>query len=226
MRVVVVGCGAVGSAAALALARAGHDVTVVEARGPATRLGSSHGRARIFRCAYDVPEYTELAVRSLERWRALEAEAGETLLTTTGCVDHGDPESLERVREATLAGGAESVEVPRAQAAERWPGLRFDGDALLDPTGGRIDAAAAVRAMARLAAAAGASLLTERVLAVGGSSVTTEEGVHEADAVVVATGAWTRDLVGGRGPTPASPSENGEGPGLPRPSPAHRVTAT
>src|SRR5687767_7830678 len=98
MNVVVVGCGAVGAASALALTRAGHDVSVVERIGPANTYASSHGAARIFRCAYDIADYTELAVRALEGWRGIEAETGETLLTTTGCVDHGDPASLEQVR--------------------------------------------------------------------------------------------------------------------------------
>lgn len=194
MRVVVVGCGAVGAASALALARAGHEVTVVERFGPANASASSHGAARIFRCAYDIPDYTELAVRALERWRAIEADTGLTLLTTTGCVDHGDPAALERVREATTAGGAQSVSVGRAQARERWPGLRFESDALLDPTGGRIDAAVAVRAMARLS---GATLLGERVVAVGATSVSTGVRTLEADAVVVTAGAWTTTLVPG-----------------------------
>ncbi|MFL5844463.1 MAG: FAD-dependent oxidoreductase [Solirubrobacteraceae bacterium] len=197
MRVVVVGCGAVGAASALALARAGHDVTVLERFGPANAYGSSHGGARIFRCAYDEPDYTALALRAHAGWRQIEAAAGVELLTTTGCVDHGDPAALAGVAAAARVAGAASEPVSAGDAARRWPGLRFDGDAQLDPLGGRLDAAAAVSAMAWLAVAAGARLVTERAIEVDATGVTTGAGRHEADAVVVAAGAWTHGLVAG-----------------------------
>lgn len=188
MRVAVVGCGAVGAASALALARAGHEVTVHERFEPANTHGSSHGHARIFRCSYDESEYTELAIRALALWRAIERETGTTLLTTTGCVDHGDEASLAQVREATTAGGARSEPLAMAEARERWPGLRIEGDALFDPEGGRLDAAAAVRAMLALS---GARLVRDHV---------TDVSALEADAVVVAAGAWTPKLAAGLAP--------------------------
>ena len=48
---VVIGAGLAG-AATWHLARAGHELTLLERTRPATRDGSSHGSARIFRCAY------------------------------------------------------------------------------------------------------------------------------------------------------------------------------
>lgn len=195
MEVVVVGCGALGAASALALTRAGHRVTVLERIGPANTFASSHGGARIFRCAYDAPAYTELALRALARWRELEAETGETLLVTTGSVDHGDPEALALIADAAAQAGAPSEPLSAARAARRWPSLRFDGDALLDPVGGRLHAAAAVWAMSRLAVVAGATLRPERVLEVSAASVRTAVRTYEADAVVVTAGAWTSTLV-------------------------------
>src|SRR5690242_18575451 len=103
MRVVIVGCGAVGAAAAAAVARAGHAVTILERFGPANEHGSSHGGARIFRLAYDDPFYVELAQRSLPAWRELERRTGATLLMTTGGIDHGDAASVATVREAMAA---------------------------------------------------------------------------------------------------------------------------
>jgi sarcosine oxidase len=193
MRVVVVGCGAIGAATALAASRAGHEVTILERFGPANAYGSSHGGARIFRLAYDDPAYVELAQRTLPLWREIERAAGAELLTTTGSVDHGDPAVLEAVRGALAAAGAESSMLDAETAAERWPGLRFEGDVHLDPAGGRLHAEAAVAAMLALS---GAELRTERVLAVDHDRVTTDAGEHRAEAVVVAAGAWSGALLG------------------------------
>jgi sarcosine oxidase len=193
VKVVIVGCGAVGAGSALALARAGHQVTILERFGPANAHGSSHGGARIFRLAYDEPDYVELARRALPRWREIEALSGATLLTTTGGIDHGDGASVETVRGAMAAAGAESQMLDAAGAAARWPGLRFEGDVHVDPLGGRLNAELAVRTMLELALAAGATLRDEHV---------TDVAALEADAVVVAAGAWTAKLVPGF-PAPA-----------------------
>ena len=195
MRVVVVGAGALGAASALALARAGHAVTILERFEPAGPLGSSHGGARIFRLAYDEPEYVELARRALPQWREIEHRAGVELLTTTGGIDHGDPASVATVVEAMATAGGQSEMLSAVAASERWPGLRFESDVHLDPQGGRLDAERAVEAMLDLALAAGATLRSERALAVGAEQVATDAGVHEAEAVVVAAGVWTAPLV-------------------------------
>src|SRR5206468_11568027 len=84
LTVAVVGAGIMGSAAARALSRAGHDVTLYEQFRVGHDRGSSHGRSRIFRLAYAEPEYVRLAQEALGLWRELEAESGETLLELNG----------------------------------------------------------------------------------------------------------------------------------------------
>jgi sarcosine oxidase len=73
VRIVVVGAGITGAAAAWALARDGHDVRVVEQFDLDHVRGSSHGRSRIFRLAYTEPHWVELAREALAGWRELEA---------------------------------------------------------------------------------------------------------------------------------------------------------
>ena len=87
---IIVGAGLAGAAAAYVAAHRGLNVVVLEAFGPAHRNGSSHGSARIFRRAYPDPLYVRLTGQSGRRWRALEAAAGERLLTLTGGIDFGD----------------------------------------------------------------------------------------------------------------------------------------
>ena len=59
--VIVIGAGAMGSATAWWLAKRGRDVVVLDRFEPGHLRGSSHGSARIFRLAYDEPEYVRLA---------------------------------------------------------------------------------------------------------------------------------------------------------------------
>ena len=87
MNVAVVGAGVMGLAAARALARRGHDVTVYEQFELEHTRGSSHGSSRIFRLSYPDPEWVSLAQRSYELWRELENESGVQLLELHGLVD-------------------------------------------------------------------------------------------------------------------------------------------
>ena len=201
-RVCVVGGGALGSAAAWALARRGAEVRLVERFEAGHTRGGSHGSARIFRLAYDTPDYVRLAASALPLWRSLEAEAGTGLLDTTGGVDHGDPVMLHAVGAALRSCAAPFAMLTPSEASERWPGMRFDGEVLYQPDAGRVNADAALAALQRVATKLGAELrFGERALAVreraGGVEVETTAATRAADVAVLAAGAWTRALAGG-----------------------------
>src|SRR3974377_960209 len=82
---IVLGLGAMGSAAACHLARRGNRVLGIDRFSPPHAFGSTHGDTRITRLAIGEGEvYTPLAQRSHELWRELERETGGTLLTCNG----------------------------------------------------------------------------------------------------------------------------------------------
>ena len=83
---------------------------------------------------------------------------GRTLLDTTGAVDHGDPRLVDAVAAALQACGAAHEVIHAAEARERWPGMRFEGDVVFHPDGGRCRADDAVRALQDRAAALGADV--------------------------------------------------------------------
>src|SRR5881409_474974 len=76
-----------GSAAAYALARDGHDVTLFEQFQVGHTHGSSHGRSRIVRLAYPELEFVELAKESFTGWYELERETGIELLELNGLLE-------------------------------------------------------------------------------------------------------------------------------------------
>ncbi|MDQ3809038.1 MAG: FAD-dependent oxidoreductase, partial [Chloroflexota bacterium] len=83
--VVVVGLGAMGSAAAYQLARRGQRVLGLDAFEPGHTFGSSHGETRIIRLAYyEHPSYVPLLRRAYALWDQLEHESGERLRYQTG----------------------------------------------------------------------------------------------------------------------------------------------
>jgi len=202
---VVVGAGLAGAATARAASKRGLDVTVLEAYPPGHRNGSSHGSARIFRRAYPDPLYVRLTGRAGELWRALEAEAGESLLTLTGGIDFGparDPEHLH----AVLTGcGVPAELLANAAAAERWPQFDFTGagPVMFHPDCGVLDPDRAIAALLRLAAANDADVRFQapvRRLAVthdGGAEVHTDTETFTAPVVVIAAGAWLAPLLDG-----------------------------
>ena len=196
----VVGGGAMGSATAWWAARAGRSVTLLERHPGHHAHGSSHGRSRIFRLAYAEPHYVALAREAYGLWRLLEAESGASLLDVTGGVDHGDPVEVDGVEAALASAGLPYERLPAAEAGERWPVLRFDGDVVHQPDAGRLDADATVETLHAEAARHGADVrfgVTVEALRRNGSGVVavTGDGEVEANVAVVAAGAWLPGLL-------------------------------
>ncbi|WP_433007624.1 FAD-dependent oxidoreductase [Kribbella sp. CA-294648] len=87
--VVVIGAGAMGSAAARAVAAAGREVLVLEQYELGHVRGGSHGGTRLFRLAIDDEGELLRAARARELWEELESETGVQMLDPVGGVDHG-----------------------------------------------------------------------------------------------------------------------------------------
>ncbi|MDB5602120.1 MAG: N-methyltryptophan oxidase [Xanthobacteraceae bacterium] len=203
--VVVVGLGAMGSAALDALARRGVRALGLEQFQPGHARGSSHGATRIIRFGYfEHPSYVPLVRAALPLWRDLEARSGQTLLTVTGVLEIGAPDS--ELIAGTLQASRDHAlphEVLDAEALHRrFPAFRVPSDyvGVFQPDGGYLMADKAVAAMIASAKAAGAEVRSEeRVLRVtphgDGVRVETGRGSVTAGAVVVAAGPWVKSLL-------------------------------
>jgi sarcosine oxidase len=205
--VVVVGGGAMGSAAAWHLAGRGRDVLLLERFAPGHANGASHGASRNFNQAYSDATYVSMLAEALPSWRELEAESGSDLLETTGIANHGANPAFDAVHSALGHAGIASEFLPPTEAERRWPGMRFDSRVLYTPGAGRLHADRSVAALQAGAATRGADVRHEaRVTVVrvrGDDEVHVEfeaSGVSttvSARRVVVTAGAWTESLLAG-----------------------------
>src|SRR4051812_1204551 len=137
--VVVAGLGAMGSATAYQLAKAGASVLGVDRFEPPHTRGSTHGDTRITRVAVgEGLAYVPLVRRSHELWRELEHETGAEILTQCGGLVvapprarfamHGSDSFLEHTVAAAEAYGVEHEQLDTAALAARYPWLAVDDE--------------------------------------------------------------------------------------------------
>jgi len=205
---IVVGMGAMGSAAVYHLAKRGKRVLGLERFDVPHDRGSSHGYTRIIRLAYyEHPSYVMLLKRSYELWRDIEQRAGEKLLYITGSIDAGPADSW--VFKGALRSAIEH-DLPHEvftglELAERFPGYRLPQDimALYQPEGGFLVPERCIVGHVFEAMKHGADIHgREGVLGwepIGnaeGVRVFTERATYEADNLVITAGAWNQMMLG------------------------------
>jgi sarcosine oxidase len=199
--VIVVGGGIMGTAAARHLALQRRTTLLLERFSIGHANASSGGPTRIFRFAYEDPDYVRLAIRARPAWDELQDAAGEPLLAVTGNLDVG-PTALRRADRLEAAGLA-AHRMTAQEARERWPDLHLapTSDIVFQPDGGVLRAAPAVRAQARLAIEAGADVREMTPVASmnpfeGGVRVLTDRGEEfEAPVAIVSVGAWAGPML-------------------------------
>lgn len=190
MRVAVIGGGVMGAATAWRLAKRGVDVTVFDRHAPPHTHGSSHGESRIIRTAYfEGPWYVPLLHEAFALWRELEGTSRERLLTMTGALMIGDESSEVVVGARTSARehGLDAEYLDAKAFRRRFPGhlVRDDDVAVLDHQAGVLNPEGAVSAMLGQAPRIETSTEVRSVA----------ELRSRFDAVVVAAGPWTPELL-------------------------------
>jgi len=179
-----------GASAAWRLTRRGVDVVVFDRHSPPHALGSTHGESRIIRSAYFEGEYyVPLLQEVFPLWRELEAVSAMQLMRITGALMIGTVKSevvvgsMASAREHNL--DAEYLDTEELRRRYEGHVVR-DGDvAVLDRQAGIIDPDKSVAALL------GQVPAVERDTEI--TSIT--ELRSRFDAVVVAAGPWTPELI-------------------------------
>lgn len=204
--VIVVGLGSMGSAVAHELSARGHRVLGLERFSPVHDRGSGHGGTRIIRqCYFEGLAYVPLLRRAYEGWARLEDQSGAGIVTLCGGIYIGDPaeETFSGSLAAARRWGLAHEVLTAADMRERFPAMHPADHALgvFEPHAGFVDPEATIGANIALAGQAGADLrFGERVLSWSvtpgdGVEVVTDEATYGADRLVMAPGAWSRDLL-------------------------------
>ena len=208
----VLGLGAMGSAALYQLAKRGQKVLGIDRFSPPHAFGSSHGDTRVTRLAIgEGTHYTPLVMRSHELWREIERETSRDLLTTTGGLIISSRSTTSRMHVqdffGTTVAAAERYgiahEILDARAIrQRFPQFAVGDDEIgyYEHEAGFVRPEACVAAQLALAEKHGAAIhRNETVLGFeetsAGVTVRTNRDTYVADRVIVSAGGWLPELI-------------------------------
>ena len=198
------GAGIMGLSAAWALERSGHRVTVLDQAPVPNPRGASSDQHRLIRYPYGTAVgYTAMVAEAYRAWDELWADLGESLYVPTGTLAVGafGTSWVRDSADAVQALGSTVEWLDPGRVSARFPLLRGDAiaAAFYSETGGVLLADRILAALARYLVARGVSVVPNvRVREVDPhrAAVTSHDGRHlEADAVIVAAGAWVPRLL-------------------------------
>jgi len=205
---IVVGLGAMGSAALYQLAQRGSKVLGLDRFSPPHGNGSSHGESRIIRQAIgEGEEYVPFALRSYELWREIEKQTGKELLTITGGLTlqsqnsegvlHGQRDFLDLAVRCAKQFDIRHEIFETAEIRKRYPQFAVaDERGYYEYETGFLRPEACIEAQLDLARKHGAEVQTDEIVDSverdGNSAVTvkTNHRSYSAERVIISAGAW------------------------------------
>ncbi len=197
---VVIGAGIAGASTALALARRGLAVTLVDAREPGHARAASAGDHRILRASHGSDElYTRWSREARLRWMELGAEAGQELFVQSGAVmlataGHSAWEDASRQTLARL--GIPSFVADVDELRLRLPLVDFRRIAygLWEPESGFVFARRALQATVELFRQAGGVVRRAAATTDAHERPLIDGRPIDAGVIVLACGAWMGGL--------------------------------
>ena len=210
---IVVGCGGLGSAALYWLSRElGSSVLGIEQFKLGHVRGASQDHSRIIRLAQHQPEYAALAPDAYEAFYEIEDESGVKVVHKTGglVIEAVSERDAEKVGTRDVDGYVAAFEqfgfdyelLEPDELMHRWPQFHLEGTekAIYQEDSGIVDAGRTNAVHIALARARGTQVLEETPVQAlrpsgGVVEVVTDEEIYYADRVVVASDAWTNQVL-------------------------------
>jgi sarcosine oxidase / L-pipecolate oxidase len=210
--VVVVGGGPIGLASAYQCAKAGKSVLLLERFNFFNQSGSSNDLVRMFRTMYTEDYMADLVFQSIDAWKKLESDAGESLIWMTGLLNFGDP-NYKSGPEGNLMAPIKNLErlglaykiLKAEEILKQYPfkNLPSSFEGIFAPDNGCINVPLLQRTLHRLAMGYGATLrqntqVKEMKLDEDGVILTFQgQGVESVSAskCILACGAYVNDVL-------------------------------
>ncbi len=211
--VLVVGLGAVGSAALYQSARLGARAIGIDRFDPPHDQGSSHGDTRITREAIgEGREFVPLVLRSNQIWQELEAATSRSLLVRNGGLvlaspampgnHHGSTSFIQDTIAAATEFGIAHEVLSADELRYRYPQFRLHGDEIgyFEPGAGFLRPEACIETQLSLARKLGAQVRTSETVVDckpmqdGTVEVITSANTYSAAKVIVAAGPWIQKM--------------------------------
>ena len=211
--VIIIGLGAMGSAAAYQLSKQKVKVLGVDQFSPPHKLGSTHGETRVTRKAIgEGAEYVPLTLRSYEIFREIEAETNVDLLTITGGLIlsnpngnanlHGNNGFIETTVATAKKFGVNHRTLTSDEIAKEFPQFKLDGDEIgyFEDEMGFLRPENCVKTQLELAEKYGAVIKrNEKVLEIKTLpnlvEVITDKATYQSENIIISAGAWIKSFV-------------------------------
>lgn len=209
--VVVIGLGAMGSAALYQLSKKSKNVLGIDQFNPPHSLGSTHGETRITRVAIgEGEEFVQFAKRSHEIWDEIHNITGTQLLFRVGglimavpdhIATHGSDDFL-----GTTIRAAEKFNIPHEildvdQIRRRFPSFNLTRESgYYEPGAGYVKPELCVQTQLDLARKNGAEVnINEEVIGIGHSAthseVITSKRSYNAEKLILTVGPWIKNIL-------------------------------
>ena len=210
---IVIGLGAMGSAAIYQLAKRGKTVLGIDQFSPPHHYGSTHGECRIIRKAVgEGDQYVPLVLRSYELFREIEKETGSELLTITGgltleswqsdAVMHARHNFLDQTIRCAQKFNIRHEILESQDIKKRYPQFAVTNErGYFEYDTGYLRPERCIEAQLRLAQSYNATIQThERVISIAPSGnsevrIRTSGGGYAAEKVIVTAGPWISEFL-------------------------------
>jgi len=202
---IVLGCGAVGSAAGYYAHRAGLQVLMIDSHFPPHQSGSHHGETRLMRLAYgEGAHYVPLLLRASQLWAELAEQLATPLFQRSGVL-HMAPAGADFLAEITHSAQQYNLAITpftAQQIREKWPVIALPDSyqGLLETDAGYLYSEKAIAGYIQLAREAGCAQLfncpvsTIRFLDKG-VELETADGIYRSKKLAVTSGSAITHLL-------------------------------